>query len=105
MYTKMSTEMPTKVDALSVQNALEGPHKDSQESGHWKVSSAHGNLRESVLGQFSHVLFSHVLFLGQSRRRRTWKAEGEHEICSEHCPQLCDPVCLVQSLFRASGQK
>ena len=30
VYTKMSTEMPTKVEALSVQNALEGPHEDSQ---------------------------------------------------------------------------
>ena len=30
-----------------------------------KFSSAHENVHESELGQFSHVLFSHVLFLGQ----------------------------------------
>ena len=55
----MSTEMPTKVEALSVQNALEGPHEVSHESAHGKFSSAHGklssvhgNVHESVLGQF-----------------------------------------------------
>ena len=31
---------------------------------HGKFPSAHKNVHESVLGQFSHVLFSHVLFLG-----------------------------------------
>ena len=57
-----------KVEALSVQNALEGPHQDSHESAHGKFSSAHGkfssahgNVHESVLGQFSHVLFSHFV--------------------------------------------
>ena len=71
VYTKMYTEMPTKVEAFSVKNALEGPHEDSYESAHGKLSSAHGkfssahgNVHESVLGQFSHVLFSHILFLG-----------------------------------------
>ena len=35
-------------------------------SAHGKFSSAHENVHESVLGQnFAHVLFSHVLFLGQ----------------------------------------
>ena len=61
--TKMPTEMPTKVEAFSVQNAPEDPHEDSHESAHGKFSSAHENVHESGLGQFSHVLFSHVLFL------------------------------------------
>ena len=72
----MSTEMPTKVEALSVQNAPEGPHEVSHESAHGKFSSAHGkfssahgNVHESVLGQFSHVLLSHVLFLGHKKAR------------------------------------
>ena len=43
------------------------PHEDSHESAHGKFSSAHENVHESELGQFSHVLFSHVLFLGQTR--------------------------------------
>ena len=62
---------PRRLRFFSVQNAPEGPHEDSHESAHGKLSSAHGkfsnaheNVHESVLGQFSHVLFSHVLFLG-----------------------------------------
>ena len=43
-----------------MQNAPEGSHEDSHESAHRKFDSAHENVHESVLGQFSHVLFSHV---------------------------------------------
>ena len=38
---------------------------DSHESAHRKLSSAHENVHQSGLGQFSHVLFSHVVFLAQ----------------------------------------
>ena len=74
--------MPTKVDAFSLQNAPEGPYEDSYESDHGKFSSAHENVHESVLGHFSHVLFSHVLFLGQEgdlqdRRLSAWSCRAE----------------------------
>ena len=63
VYTKMSTEMPTKVEDFCV-NAPRRPHEDSPDSAHGKCDSAHENVHKSVLGQFSHdVLFSHVLFL------------------------------------------
>ena len=64
VYTKMSTEMPTKVEVFSVQNAPQGPHEDSHESAHGKFPSSHGKFsHESVLGQFSHVLFHMFCFL------------------------------------------
>ena len=40
----------------SVQNAR-SPHKGSHDSAHGKFESAHENVHESVLSQFSHVLF------------------------------------------------
>ena len=62
----------------------EGPHEDSHESAHGKFSSAHGkfssahgNVHESVLGQFSHVLFSHVLFLGHMGAKN---ARGKNDV-------------------------
>ena len=71
---------------LSHESAHENAHEsvDSHESAHGKFSSAHGkfssahekfsnaheNVHESELGQFSHVLFSHVLFLGQEQTFR-----------------------------------
>ena len=69
----MSTEMPTKVEVFCIKHTR-GSHEDSHESAHGTFSSAHGkfssaheNVHESELGQFSHVLFSHVLFLGHCR--------------------------------------
>ena len=72
VYTKMSTEKPTKVEVFFCIEHTRRSHEDSHESAHEKFSSAHGkfssaheNVHESELGQFSYVLFSHVLFLGQ----------------------------------------
>ena len=58
----MSTEMPTKVDAFCVKLST-GSHEVSHKSA--KFDSADENVHESVLCHFSHVLFSHVLFLAQ----------------------------------------
>ena len=67
----MSTEMPTKAEAFSVQNAPEDPQEDSHESAHGKFfQCSWENVQESELGQFSHVLFSHVLFLGHLKKPR-----------------------------------
>ena len=97
VYTKMSTEMPTKVEAFSVSNIPEGPHEHIHESAHGKFSSAHENVHESVLGQFSHILFSHVLFLAQTFSAiipaTQWKIgqrpeKGKNTRNMKHCPQL-----------------
>ena len=58
---KISMELPMKVD-VSVPNT----QKDSKklhESANGKVDSVREKMHESMPGQFSHVLFSHVLFL------------------------------------------
>ena len=41
VYTKMSMEMPMKVEASSVLNTPQGPHEDSHESAHGNFDSAH----------------------------------------------------------------
>ena len=46
-----------------MQNTPEDPLENSHKSAHGKFDSAH-EVHESVLGQFSHVIFSFVLFLG-----------------------------------------
>ena len=66
-----------------MQNAPEGPHEDSHESAHGKFTSAHGkfssaheNVCENVLGQFSHVLFSHVFLVDVSDIFNFFSAQG-----------------------------
>ena len=59
VYTKISKEMPTKVEDFCIK-CTTGPHEGSHNSAHGKFDSAHENVHESVLGQCSHVLFSHV---------------------------------------------
>ena len=55
--------MPTKIEAGFLSNAPQDLHEDAHESAPSKFDSAHEHVHESVLGQISHVLFSHVLFL------------------------------------------
>ena len=51
VYTKTSTETPTKVEVFSVQNAPKGPYEDSHESAHgefFSVLLAQGQIGSSV---------------------------------------------------------
>ena len=83
VYTKMSTEMPTKVEVFLFlcKNTPEGPHEDSHESAHGKFSS------ESELGQFSHVLSSYVLFLGLFKYPCSLWEDVERSSCSQNLPK------------------
>ena len=90
VYTKMSTEMPTKVEGFFCASAPEGPHEDSPESAHGKFSSAHGkfsnaheNVHESVLGQIHMSYFQMFCFLakevGEAPANET-KERSVHEL-------------------------
>ena len=61
-----------------MQNAPEGPHEDSHENAPRKFDGVHEHVDESVLGQFSHVLLSHVLFLP----RRAIRSLNAHQVTS-----------------------